>query len=192
MTEPESVIVSFAPSLATENAEPAVALNHLITGIILVIVLLVLGAYFLWRQVRVLGQLRTAGNLSPEDRGYFKRQAWRRLVCSVLMLLFAGLLGMSFPLEEPAQQLVDQGQKAREIGEEKPEMTAEQRQFFDLYSRVWIVNLLVLLAILGLAGADLWAIRRYGLRHYRQIQTDRRAMIEGELARLRSYRNGHS
>jgi hypothetical protein len=33
--------------------------------------------------------------------------------------------------------------------------------------------------------------RRYGRRQYRQIQADRRVMIEGVLARIRSQRNGY-
>jgi hypothetical protein len=46
--------------------------------------------------------------------------------------------------------------------------------------------------VIGLAAADFFAIRRYGRQQYRQIQEGRRAMIEGELARLRSQRNGHN
>jgi hypothetical protein len=51
--------------------------------------------------------------------------------------------------------------------------------------------LILLMSIIFLAAIDFFAIRRFGLRHYRQIQADRRAMIEGELTRIRSQRNGH-
>jgi hypothetical protein len=47
------------------------------------------------------------------------------------------------------------------------------------------------LAIIILAALDFFAIRRFGQRQYRKIQAERRAMIEGELTRLRSQRNGH-
>ena len=39
-----------------------------------------------------------------------------------------------------------------------------------------------------LAAADIWAIRRYSMRHFRQLRDDRRAMIERELAELRRER----
>jgi LPS O-antigen subunit length determinant protein (WzzB/FepE family) len=63
--------------------------------------------------------------------------------------------------------------------------------FFHLWSSFWILTLLVLLGVIVLAGLDLIAIRRYGQRHLRQIQADRRAMIEQQIARVRSQRNGH-
>jgi hypothetical protein len=70
--------------------------------------------------------------------------------------------------------------------------TPEQEQFVRLYSLYWIVFLLVLLAVVLLAGVDFFAIRSYGQRQLRRIRADRRAMLEGELARLRSQRNGHN
>ena len=46
--------------------------------------------------------------------------------------------------------------------------------------------------LLFLTAYDLWAIRRYGLRHLRQIQADRQAMIEQEISIIRTQRNGHT
>ena len=58
---------------------------------------------------------------------------------------------------------------------------------------VWYLmgTLLVLLAMVGTAVVDFWAIRSFGLRHHRQIEADRRALIERQVALLRSQRNGH-
>ena len=71
------------------------------------------------------------------------------------------------------------------------QFNAEEIQFRQMYAIYWVIVLLLLLAIILLAAVDFMAIRRFGLRHFRQIQADRRAMIEGELARIRSQRNGH-
>ena len=71
------------------------------------------------------------------------------------------------------------------------EETPAEEEFTRIYAIYWGIVLLLLLAIVILAGIDFFAIRRFGLRHYRQIQADRRAMIEGELSRIRSQRNGH-
>jgi hypothetical protein len=170
-----------------------VAPQHLLFGTVLVVILVGMSLFFIVQQLRALGRLQRADDLPPEDRRYFHNQAWRRLICSTLMIVLAALLALAiFQLEEPAQRLVDQGQAARARGEEAPAMDPEQWRFFDFYRSYWIVLLLVLLVIIGLAAADFFAIRRYGQRHYRRIQEDRRAMIEGQLARLRSQRNGHS
>ena len=53
-------------------------------------------------------------------------------------------------------------------------------------------NLLLVFAMILLAAFDFWAIARFGIRHHRQIQEDRRAMLESHAARLRSQRNGRN
>jgi hypothetical protein len=67
----------------------------------------------------------------------------------------------------------------------------EDQRYLNRFLRHIILLLLVLLVLIGVAAADWIAIRRYGQRHYRQIQADRRAMIKTEIARIRSQRNGH-
>src|SRR5206468_3992140 len=114
----------------------------------------------------------------------------RRLAGSVLMAVFAGLLAGSLTfLEDPAGRLAEEGEAAREHGQQ-PVLDPEQKQFIHFYGGYWIVMLLVLLALVALAAFDLLATRRFGLRQYRKIQTDRRAMIERQAARLRQERNG--
>jgi hypothetical protein len=168
----------------------ATQVGQIIFGVLLVIVLLGLAGFYSWRQWAVLRGLREARDLSPEDRRYMRRQAWRRIVCSALLVVMAGLLAGHYEFEDRYRKIVAEGEANRLRGE-KPELDAEGRQFLQLYQVYWLVTLVVLLAIITLAGIDLVAIRRYGRRHYRQIQADRRAMIENEIARLRSQRNGH-
>jgi len=95
-----------------------------------------------------------------------------------------------FVLEQPVRDLEVQGELARGRGE-RPQLDPEQRRFFDFYTYYSIVFLLNLLVIIGIAAMEYFAIRRFGKQQYRQIQADRRAMIENELIRLRSQRNGH-
>jgi hypothetical protein len=49
----------------------------------------------------------------------------------------------------------------------------------------------VLFVVLVLAGIDVWATRRYAITQFRKIQTDRRAMIERQVIKMRQERNGH-
>jgi hypothetical protein len=167
--------------------------DQIIFGTVLIILALGVAGFFAWREVQTLRGLRTQEDLSREDRSYTRNQAWRRLLCSFLMVVFAVLFGGSFFLEEPAQVLAEQREAARDQGNELP-FNPEQARFAEFYRNYWIIMLLVLLAIIILAALDFFAIRRYGRRHYRQIQADRRALIEdfnNELARMRSQRNGH-
>jgi hypothetical protein len=164
-------------------------MGQIVFGGLLVIILVALAGFYSWRQIRVLSGLGDAEDLSLEDRRYAHRQAWRRIACSVLMVVMAGLIAGHYSLEDRARQFIAEGEASRQRGE-KRELSPEEQQFLRSYYTYWIITLVVLLAIIGLAGIDFLAIRRYGRRHYRQIQADRRAMIEDELARLRTQRNG--
>ena len=160
--------------------------SQIVFGVLLTIILLGMAGFFGWRQLLTLRSLRSADNVSDEDRRYMSRQAWRRLTCSVIMVVLAGMLAMHYRLEPAANELANKKQL-----DPAHEFTPAEEAFTRTYAVYWAIVLLLLLTIVVLAGVDFFAIRRFGLRHYREIQADRRAMIEGELSRIRSQRNGH-
>ena len=166
------------------------ALHQIVFGVVLIIVLLAMAGFFAWRQAKTLRGLQLAVEQDEEERRYLRNQAWRRLLCSGLMVVLAVLLAASFFLEDAANKLVREGETNQQQGIKRPLQEEEQR-FLNLYQQFWGVACLVLFLIIVIAGLDYMAIRRYGRRQYRQIQADRRAMIESELARIRSQRNGH-
>ena len=168
-----------------ENFQPFAA--------IIVVVLLSLGGYYGWKQVHALRRLRGQQDLPPADRRYHYGQAWVRLVSSGLMLILAVLIGSSFflGLEKRAVQLVEQGEAQAASGE-KPALDPQQKQFLKIYGILWNAALVVLVLLLLVTAYDLWAIRRYALRHLRQIQADRREMIKQEISIIRTQRNGHT
>jgi hypothetical protein len=168
------------------------SLLEMIFAGLIVVVLISVAVYYGPRQWQALRKLRTENDLDAADRRYIRHQAWRRLINSGLMLLLAALLVGSY--------IVGQERQAAEMGARsanRPDNaagagpSAEQERFLNRYSTTWILIGLVLLAILCLAFADLWAIRSFGIRHYRKIQADRREVIQREVARLRIQRNGH-
>lgn len=162
-------------------------MEHLYAFLI-VVILLALAVFFGVRQVRLLRTLVGHPELAAEDRVYHRRQAWRRLMGCGLMVLFAAMLAgwYVFGLNQRAEELRAEGRAAAGAG-----FTEEQQRYVNLFSTYWMIATLVLVIMVCLALVDLWAIRRYGLRHLRQIQSDRRAMLEQEMANLRSQRNGH-
>jgi hypothetical protein len=162
---------------------------QVVFGVLLVVGLLALAVVVGWRQVLALRRLRGESNLPPEDLRYERGKAWRRLVSSVLTLVLAGLLaGALVYLEGPAQRVADERAASGDLNKELP---AELKPFARLYGYTWIALLLVLMVWVLLAGVDLWATRRWGLRQQRKLQADRRAMIQRQAARLRRERNGH-
>lgn len=163
--------------------------TYVVSAVLLIVLLVGLAGYYAWRQVQALRGLRRADGLPPEDRRYVRNQAWRRLACSALMVVFAGLLAGSFVTEPLIQPVLDRGDAARERNE-RPALDAGQEHLYHVYTLYWVAALLVLMGMIGLALFDILAIRRFGQRHFRQIQADRRAMIERQAARLRERRHG--
>ncbi len=158
--------------------------------------LLVLGTagvatFFAVQQFRVRATLPT--NLTPDDATYFRNQFIRRLIGCALLLAIATMIAGAYVsgLEARAERFGDEMQAKADAGNREP--TPEQQQFRRTYAAFWIAVLLLLFAVLMVAAIDLYAIRRYGARHLKQIRDDRRAMLESELAnyrRERTRRNG--
>ena len=155
--------------------------TQIVFGSSLVAILLGLAVYYARKQLQVLKQTAGSAEAHSSEGVYLRRQAWRRLVCSALMVLLAVLLaGALLFLEEPAQRLAELGAEAAEA--------PEHRAFVNFLTYYWIVFLLLLLALVVLAGIDFWAVRRFGLRELKRIQDDRRAMIARQSALLRQKR----
>ena len=161
---------------------------ELIFSLVLIVVLLLLAGYFGWRQFQTLRSLRQAPGPSPEDRSYLRRQAVRRLVCCTLMVVLAGLLSGSLAIEPGYQKLRRELEPPRDAAV----VPQEHKDFARFYAAYWIATLLVVFALIGLAGVDFWAIARYGARHRRQLKADHRAELHEEVARIRRQRNGES
>jgi uncharacterized membrane protein YjgN (DUF898 family) len=156
------------------------SISPLVAGVI-VAVTLGIAALFGWQQIRSLRWLGTDPELSDEDRRYFRRQAYRRLAGCGLLVAIGLLIGGYYVsgLDDWANQLA-----AKNAATPQDE-SAQARRLFAIYL---IVVLMLLLALVIVAALDYWAIRGYGLRHLKQIHSDRKAMLEDELSKLRHAR----
>jgi ABC-type Fe3+ transport system permease subunit len=152
-----------------------------ILGGLIVALLLTLAVWFGRRQFELLRDRAMLDDLPPEDRRYVRRQAWRRLVGCLLMVLLAILISGWY--------LLGFHQFANELRNQDT-VRPEQRETLRWCVYYGIGSLVILLGMLGVAALDLLAIRSYALRHHRQIQADRRAMIERQVARMRQQGNG--
>jgi hypothetical protein len=158
---------------------------------VIVGVLLLLAGYYSWQQWRALRGLKKSENMLLEDRIYHRAHARRVLICSTLMVILAGMVA-GWYLSGLGAQLNNLAQSAEGREENTPREFDPQEKGVITFSTVyWILAFLLLLGIGYLALLDLWAVRRYGLRHIRQIQADRRDMLERQLALRRTDRNGH-
>jgi hypothetical protein len=164
--------------------------NVIISGALLIAVLLGVAGFYAWRQVLLLRRLRQRQDLPSEEDVFLRRQAWRRLINSGLMVVLAGLLGYNLVcIEGRVQQVADEREGF--TAENAPEFTPQERHLLNYWVGLQIATLLVLFVVLLLAAVDLFSTRRYAREAYRKLQADRRAMIERQVIRLRQERNGH-
>jgi hypothetical protein len=158
-------------------------LSEDVSGGVLVVVLAALAGYYAWRQALMLRRLRGPHDLSDDEALWRRGQAWRRLAGSGLMLVMSGLL---------AWAVLVMGGQARQLTRAGPSGdTPAAHQFLRLYIGVWAVFLFLLVILIFLVAADIWSTRLFSMRQQRKLLDDKKAMIEREVARLRSGRNGH-
>lgn len=151
---------------------------------ILVVITIGIAIYFGRQQFNTLTWLRTRPELSETDRLYFRRQSYRRLV-GCMLLVAIGILIAAFFVSGLDEWTTKMGQIIDEKGVEVAKLDPEVQRMKNVFRWYIIVLMLLLLALVIVAGIDYWAIRKYGNRHLDQIKSDRRAMIEQELAELR-------
>ncbi|HWY85354.1 MAG TPA: hypothetical protein VNX28_01450 [Gemmataceae bacterium] len=155
-------------------------ISELLFGILLVVALVGLASYFAYRQFQTRRAVAQDRAMPLDERGFLIRQSRRRLICSVLMFLFAGLLVGWFFIEPNVRDL--KAADIREPGDTPPVV--------ELVAYYWITALLLLFGILALAGMDFFATARYGLRQKKLLEVEHRTALEIDAARLRRERNG--
>jgi sterol desaturase/sphingolipid hydroxylase (fatty acid hydroxylase superfamily) len=159
---------------------------------VILVALSALALYFGRQQLQALRSLRDQPELPPEDFQYARRQALLRLVGCLLLVVLGAQVGAAFifGLEDRVKALGLQIEAQRAQGQPL-QLDADQQALRRFYGFYWIAALIILLLIVFLAAYDIWSIRRYGRRHMMKLHAERRAMLEGEVARRRSERNGH-
>lgn len=158
-------------------------------GAVLVVLLVGLAGYFSWQQRATLRELRARPEMPADDRRFLRRQVLRRLFCSALMVLLAGMLvGWSF-YDETFRDLFREGRAAPAQGE----LAERQKAFGQWMGAYWSAALGVLFLIVAVAAADALATGRYGLRQRRRLRDERQqTLMELEAARRRHRGNGRS
>lgn len=159
-----------------------------ILGCLLAAVLVGLAVFFARAQFKTFANLREPSALAVDDRLYLRKQALRRLLCCFLMVVFAGMLVGWFFLEESLSRPPDQEELERRALARPQELVKHKgkEQTLRIITVYWAAALIVLFAMLFLAAIDLMATARFGLRHHRQLESEKKAILEDEVARWRN------
>lgn len=153
------------------------------SGLVLAAVLVLLGGVTGWFQVRGLGRLRARQHVPSDEFAYLRARHRRRLLTAVLLVVVGGMIGGAY--------LAGLEARVNELGEKKPDpdpdapkpqLTDDQKALLRFWGGYWIVVVLLVFGILGLALADALATRRYALGQYHIIREDHEAKLRRDLA----------
>jgi hypothetical protein len=154
-------------------------LPELIIGIPLVLALVALAGYFSWHQFKTRRILAQSIDLPQDERRFLRGQSRRRLVCSVLMFLLAGMLVGWYFIEQNLPDL-------KVAVEQDP---AKSHPLLQMVAYYWIFALFLLFGVITLASMDFFATVRFAMQQSKLLHDERREIIEAEVARLRELRN---
>lgn len=143
------------------------------------------------RQFRNLGRLKREQHIASDERQFIRRQAWRRIVNGVFLLVLAGMMagtylsGMEKQADELGKKQEAKRKEAAQAGLPAPEMTEDEKQFVRLWLGLWIAILVFVFLTFSMAIVDIWATRRYAWAQLQRMRDDHRTLLERDLAVLR-------
>jgi hypothetical protein len=155
-----------------------------IVVVVLAVLLCGVAGYVVHGQRQTQALLARTPELSAEDRRYLHRQVVRRLFSAVLLIALAAFL-VGWQFLEPSLEAI-----APADAELRRELTESEKNHIRMLAVYVAGGLLVFLGVMMLAIYDLFATARYGARHRRQLEDDRREALLAEVERLRRDRTG--
>ena len=154
------------------------------SGLILAAVLVLLGAVTGWFQLRGLRQLRGRTHVPSDEFAYLRSRHRRRLLTGVLLAVVGGMIGGAYlaGMEAKVDELGEKKPAAADPDAPKPKLTADDKALLRFWGGYWIVVVILVFVILGLALTDALSTRRSALGQYHIIREDHQAKLRRDLA----------
>jgi hypothetical protein len=160
-----------------------------VVGLIFAALLAVFGVGAGARQFRTLARVRAEPFLPPEDRTYFRRQAFRRLAVSALLLAVGGMIAFYYlsGMDARMDAIPERNRAGGQAAADDPQAEAD-KQFTRQVGAYWIVVVLLIGVVVLVAVLDIWATRRYWMARYKELKDDHKAKLQRDLAVYRQQR----
>lgn len=153
------------------------------SGLTLAAVLVLLGGVTGWFQVRGRRQLSARTHVPSDEFAYLRGRYRRRLLTGILLVTVGGMIAGAYlsGMEAGVNAL---GEKKPDVDPDapKPQLTDDDRALLRVWGAYWIVVVVLVFTILGLALADALATRRYAMGQYHIIREDHEAKLRRDLA----------
>jgi hypothetical protein len=135
---------------------------------------------------RGLAELRGRKNVPTDEYRYLKDRGYRRLASSLILILLGLQLILAYTTgqEAKADALGNASRDPQQTLDEKgvPVMSADQKWFMRLWGIYWIVAVVQIFLLVGLAAADAISARRYWFGLYQEMRQQHVATLQRDLA----------
>lgn len=148
--------------------------------------LLLFGGVTCWLQLRGWRALRARTHVPSDEFGYLRNRYRRRALTGGLLALVGGLIAGAYlsGLELKVDALTAKGAATdpNQPDGAKRDMTPEEKQLVRVWVGYWVVVLVLVFVVIGLAFTDALATRRYAMQQYQVIREDHEAKLRRDLA----------
>jgi hypothetical protein len=156
-------------------------------GLALVLVVFGLGAGL--RQIRTRQRMRDEPYLPAADRQYFRGQVRRRLLASGLLLTIGGLIaGYYLSGMDARMDAIPERNRGEAPPVADPAQAEADKQFTRFVGVYWILVIVLLGLVVGVAVIDFWATRNYWMARYKEMKADYDTRLQRDLAVYRQQR----
>jgi UPF0716 family protein affecting phage T7 exclusion len=153
-----------------------------VLGLTIAVLLVVFGVAAGLRQFRTLRRARDEPYMPDEDRRYFRGQARRRLVASALLLVIASMIaGYYLSGMDARMDAIPERNKAGQAAPDDPQAEAD-KEFTRFVGVYWIVVIVLLGLVVGVAVIDFWATRKYWMARYKEMKEEYDTKLQRDLA----------
>ena len=143
-----------------------------------------------WLQILGLRKLADRRHCPSDEYAYLRTRYLRRLWSAGLLMTIGAMIAGAYlsGMEARADALARADQ--RDTGPANPPgpIAETDRQFIRLWGLYWIVVIILVFSLVGLAVADAWSSRRYWMAQYQQLKEDHQIRLRRDLEVFRQQR----
>lgn len=156
--------------------------------------LIALGLATGWTQATGLRALRGRTHVPSDEFAYLRNRHRRRLLTACVLVVTGSLVAGAYltGLEAGAEALAappDGPPAARPVDADGvPVLTPEQKEFLRFWWSYWIVVIVLVFVLVGLAMVDAISTRRYWLGIYRELRAEHQSKLRRDLAVYRRHK----
>lgn len=134
-------------------------------------------------QVLGLRRLAERSFVPSDELRYFRNRHRRRLLTAGVLVVIGGMIaGAYLSGMEARADAIAESRRHIDPAQPPPPIPEADKQFVRLWGVYWIVVIVLVFVLVGLAMMDAWSSRRFWMSQYRQLKEEHQTRLRRDLA----------